>query len=279
MDNLINQVKRSKNLALVTPFRDQHTKLPSILELIMLAKNRNPSLLELPVTITYAIRKSPTKIKVSTKYLNATTEPLTQKPSRIIRNEDEVVRKIKEKAALWTEVLRIAWLELEDVGKELSRLERRFGTKNEDRGERFQNFGSAVVDGGSSEKCLVPPSDQKKHPWFPRIRFRAVDFAELEFDEQVAVAQQTDIFVGTHGAHFIHLLYLRKAPVAAAIELQPPKRSSSNLQFRNLAMGIGHIYSRIPVANNLIADKEAVYDVILRAAAAVFRQRLQKLKD
>ncbi|KAJ3114996.1 hypothetical protein HDU96_001347 [Phlyctochytrium bullatum] len=54
-----------------------------------------------------------------------------------------------------------------------------------------------------------------------RAAFRAVDFATLSFQDQLAVAQDTDVFVGPHGAVFAHLMYLRRveeAPGAPAFD-------------------------------------------------------------
>ncbi|KAJ3388108.1 hypothetical protein HDU84_000268 [Entophlyctis sp. JEL0112] len=68
-----------------------------------------------------------------------------------------------------------------------------------------------------------------------KVVFRAVDFAALSFDDQVAIAHGTDVFIGPHGAAFAHLLYLRRLPYAGILELKPPERSSGNFQFHNLA--------------------------------------------
>ncbi|KAI8850034.1 hypothetical protein BC829DRAFT_171249 [Chytridium lagenaria] len=45
--------------------------------------------------------------------------------------------------------------------------------------------------------------------WNVQYIFNAVDFATLSFEEQVAMAQNTDVLVAPHGAVFVHLLYLR----------------------------------------------------------------------
>ncbi|KAJ3110380.1 hypothetical protein HK100_003057 [Physocladia obscura] len=75
--------------------------------------------------------------------------------------------------------------------------------------------------------------------------FRAVDFAGLSFEDQIAVAQGTDVFVGPHGAVFAYLLYLRKLPLAAVVEIKPPERTGGNEQFRNLAMRMEHSYASV----------------------------------
>ncbi|KAI8614821.1 hypothetical protein BC830DRAFT_349904 [Chytriomyces sp. MP71] len=77
------------------------------------------------------------------------------------------------------------------------------------------------------------------------VQFRAVDFGSLSFVDQVAISSSTDFFIGTHGAHFAHLLYLRRNPVAGVLELQPPERSKGNHQFENLSLRMGHVYGRV----------------------------------
>ncbi|KAJ3204349.1 hypothetical protein HDU67_009636 [Dinochytrium kinnereticum] len=79
--------------------------------------------------------------------------------------------------------------------------------------------------------------------------FRAVDFATLPIEAQISIAQDTDVFVGPHGAVFIHLLYLRREPVAGVMELQPPERAHGNEQFRNMAARMGHRYRRMLIGN------------------------------
>ncbi|KAJ3073374.1 hypothetical protein HDU99_001977, partial [Rhizoclosmatium hyalinum] len=60
------------------------------------------------------------------------------------------------------------------------------------------------------------------------VEFRAIDFATLSFDDQIAIAQGTDVFIGPHGAVFAYLMYLRKMPVAGVVELKPPERGFAN---------------------------------------------------
>ncbi|KAI8614822.1 hypothetical protein BC830DRAFT_1169098 [Chytriomyces sp. MP71] len=78
-----------------------------------------------------------------------------------------------------------------------------------------------------------------------KAQFRVVDFATLSFVDQVAVSSSTDFFIGTHGAHFAHLIYLRRQPRAGVLELQPPERSMGNYQFENLSLRLGHIYESV----------------------------------
>ncbi|KAJ1569272.1 hypothetical protein HK405_007419 [Cladochytrium tenue] len=97
----------------------------------------------------------------------------------------------------------------------------------------------APPDGGKAPRQLPPPA--------PRVEVRAVDFAELPIEEQMGVAQGTDLFVGPHGAVFAHLLYLRTAPVAGVLELKPPQRRGGNYQFMNLASMLRHRYRDVPI--------------------------------
>ncbi|KAJ3091360.1 hypothetical protein HDU96_003087 [Phlyctochytrium bullatum] len=92
--------------------------------------------------------------------------------------------------------------------------------------------------------------------------FRAVDFAKLSWEAQMAIAADTDVLVAPHGAVLIHTLYLRRfgtpAPgvggteetVEAArgaggvVELVTAERAVGNFQFRNLAGRVGVAYAR-----------------------------------
>ncbi|KAI8850027.1 hypothetical protein BC829DRAFT_390240 [Chytridium lagenaria] len=92
---------------------------------------------------------------------------------------------------------------------------------------------------------LIDYLEQVVTSWSPMERlFRAVDFATLSVEAQISIAQDTDVFIGPHGAVFIYLLYLRREPVAGVFELQPPERSLGNEQFMNMASRMGHRYRR-----------------------------------
>ncbi|KAJ3095482.1 hypothetical protein HK100_005826, partial [Physocladia obscura] len=82
-----------------------------------------------------------------------------------------------------------------------------------------------------------------------KVEFRAIDFAQLSFDDQIAAAHTTDLWIGPHGAAFAHLLYLRRMPFAAVLELKPPERGSSNMQFHNLAMKMNNMFSFVNIGN------------------------------
>ncbi|KAJ3019739.1 UNVERIFIED_CONTAM: hypothetical protein HDU68_010519 [Siphonaria sp. JEL0065] len=72
------------------------------------------------------------------------------------------------------------------------------------------------------------------------VEFRTVDFAAVSFDDQMAIAHTTDVFVGPHGASFAWILYLRRLPVAGVLELKPPERGAGNQQFQNMAKRFGY---------------------------------------
>ncbi|KAI8618014.1 hypothetical protein BC830DRAFT_1079510 [Chytriomyces sp. MP71] len=72
-----------------------------------------------------------------------------------------------------------------------------------------------------------------------RIQFCTVDFAKLSFEEQVALAQDTDCWIVAHGAGFSHLLYLRRRSQAAVLELKRPERRGGESSVWNLASNGG----------------------------------------
>ncbi|ORY29244.1 hypothetical protein BCR33DRAFT_393518 [Rhizoclosmatium globosum] len=87
------------------------------------------------------------------------------------------------------------------------------------------------------------------------VEFRAIDFATLSFDDQIAIAQGTDVFIGPHGAVFAYLMYLRKMPVAGVVELKPPERGYANQQFHNMAKRMGHVYDDSPIGS-AVSEKQ-----------------------
>ncbi|KAI8613980.1 hypothetical protein BC830DRAFT_1169794 [Chytriomyces sp. MP71] len=107
------------------------------------------------------------------------------------------------------------------------------------------------------------------------VEFRAVDFAKLPFEEQIAVAQGTDYFIGAHGAAFIHLLYLRRAPRSTVLELKPPERASLNFQFHNLAHRMGHGYEEVKYG----FSRASAGSLDAEALEAVATKVAQQLRD
>ncbi|KAJ3142597.1 hypothetical protein HK101_003270, partial [Irineochytrium annulatum] len=116
------------------------------------------------------------------------------------------------------------------------------------------------------------------------VEFRAVDFATMGIVEQVAVAQDTDVLVGPHGASFIHMLYGRRWPVGGVVELQPPERSAANFQFRNLAYALNHRFKVLQIGSRRVSNiREVVRTVkevsheVQRARRAMYEARAQGL--
>ncbi|KAJ3211020.1 hypothetical protein HDU67_004822 [Dinochytrium kinnereticum] len=91
-----------------------------------------------------------------------------------------------------------------------------------------------------------------------RTHFRAVDFATLPIESQISIAQDTDLFIGPHGAVFVHLFYLRREPNAAVVELQPPERASGNYQFENMARRMGYNYTRVGIGRKVEKMQEVL---------------------
>lgn len=76
---------------------------------------------------------------------------------------------------------------------------------------------------------------QKK---YPEITFNLVDFAKISLIEQIKVATETDILVGTIGAGMTHILFLPQESSVA--EFMPP--NMVYMGFRNLAKMMGFTY-------------------------------------
>lgn len=73
---------------------------------------------------------------------------------------------------------------------------------------------------------------------YPKSNITVADFATLSLEEQLNLVQQTDVFVGHHGAAMTHTLFLN--PEAAVVEIYPPVFPSRG--FRSLARmrGLSH---------------------------------------
>ncbi|KAI8614820.1 hypothetical protein BC830DRAFT_349921 [Chytriomyces sp. MP71] len=113
-----------------------------------------------------------------------------------------------------------------------------------------------------------------------QVDFRAIDFATLSFEEQLAIAHGTDFFIGPHGAVFAHLLYLRQMPMAAVLELKPPERGNGNQQFHNLAVKMGNLYQAAPISSTLIDDKQMkfIMEIVQEMLDQLQAARLNSLK-
>ena len=71
-----------------------------------------------------------------------------------------------------------------------------------------------------------------------RIRFRAVDMAEMSIAEQLGIVSTTDILIGVHGAGLTHIFFT--PPEAILIEIHPRYRRGRH--FRNAARLAGRTY-------------------------------------
>ncbi|KAJ3094688.1 hypothetical protein HDU97_007708 [Phlyctochytrium planicorne] len=113
----------------------------------------------------------------------------------------------------------------------------------------------------SDQATIISHLQQTVESWKPppkthitHATFTAVDFATLPIEEQVKLAETTDVFIAPHGAVFIHTLYLRNTPLSGILEIQPPERSVANHQFRNLATRLGRNYKRLSVGHGLLPE-------------------------
>lgn len=79
------------------------------------------------------------------------------------------------------------------------------------------------------------------------IRVQSVDFAAIPFAEQLAVAQQTNVLVGVHGAGLTHGIFL--PPRSAMVEILPPNLNHKG--FRNVAALLGHAYFSVHASQSV----------------------------
>lgn len=77
---------------------------------------------------------------------------------------------------------------------------------------------------------------------YPKSRVNVVDFASITIEEQIRLAQSTDILVGHHGAAMAHIVFM--APESTAVEILP--RYFDQHGFRAIAAmgGVGYIAGR-----------------------------------
>ncbi|KAI9339184.1 hypothetical protein DFJ73DRAFT_948462 [Zopfochytrium polystomum] len=181
------------------------------------------------LTITYAIRGSagsPFPLAGPLRDMGPPLSPATPLApldpiSRQIDNQNDVIHALARAAREWTEAALPA-----------------------------TSFGGA---GNETQPAPAPP---RPLPPRPAVEFRAVDFAQLSIEDQIGIAQGTDLFMGPHGAVFIHMLYLRLAPIAAVLEMQPPERRGGNFQFRNVCHMLRHRYTDQPIGSKIVSDRE-----------------------
>ena len=91
---------------------------------------------------------------------------------------------------------------------------------------------------------------------YPGIDVQEVDFGAMSFAEQLAVAQDTDVLVGVHGAGLTHTMFLREQSTAV-VEIQPTDMGNAYMGFRNLANMRGISYFRTEATPVEVVTAEA----------------------
>lgn len=86
----------------------------------------------------------------------------------------------------------------------------------------------------------------------------ALDYADLDFDQQVNVSRATDVLVGMHGAGLIQALFL--PPYGGLFEFFCPDRPSSNIRYKELSKRVALAYASysIPGDDNVVPLGHAV---------------------
>ncbi|RUS13265.1 hypothetical protein BC937DRAFT_95607 [Endogone sp. FLAS-F59071] len=109
--------------------------------------------------------------------------------------------------------------------------------------------------------------NQVRRPYLLRV----VDFGTIPtMREQIAIARESDILLGPHGAALVYSIYL--PPHGCLIELQHPSRRN-NFQFRNILALTGRDYSVYPVVDPLRNIQE-IADSVAVAVAKVLERRI-----
>ena len=98
-----------------------------------------------------------------------------------------------------------------------------------------RNIGRILANEAEIITSLQQLANSKK------IRFLAVDLAELTMREQLEITSATDILIGVHGAGLSHSIFLQ--PEAILIEIHPLYRQHRH--FRNAARLSGKLYMPI----------------------------------
>jgi capsular polysaccharide biosynthesis protein len=114
----------------------------------------------------------------------------------------------------------------------------------------------------------------RQHGPAVRIEIRAVEFGKLPFHAQIALAGETDILVGMHGAALVHSLYLARRPRGMLIELKPASRRTGNYQFHNLAGTQGHDYVEYDAMRRVDdRDMNAIADFVREGVVRILGAR------
>ncbi|KAL4811605.1 hypothetical protein BDW67DRAFT_171593 [Aspergillus spinulosporus] len=85
----------------------------------------------------------------------------------------------------------------------------------------------------------------------PHVKIQSIDFATISFAEQLAIAQQTDVLVGVHGAGLTHGIFL--PPRSAIVEILPPGLNHKG--FRNVAGLLDHSYFSVHASESRPQNK------------------------
>ncbi|KAJ3306201.1 hypothetical protein HDU76_004880 [Blyttiomyces sp. JEL0837] len=227
-----------------------------------------------PVVITYAIRKAGTKGSVK-ELIDTRLESVLKEG-----NGNETLVDVEERGG-WSnrKPVRVTKSNQQQQQQQQQQKEKvQLFRTIENEPEVIESFRTQIrdwIDETYDHFSFIRKYNQspQQRKYFPRFTFRAVDFATLTFEEQVAVAQETDVLIGPHGAVFGYEIYLRRAPVAGVVELQPPTRSVGNNQFRNLAYSLGHRYIRVPIEDRRITYPQLIESYFRHIVLEVYRIR------
>ena len=77
---------------------------------------------------------------------------------------------------------------------------------------------------------------------YPRSPINVVDFASITFEEQIKLAQSTDILVGHHGAAMTHIMFM--AAGATAVEILPRHFDQHVFRSEAAMCGVNYIARR-----------------------------------
>gem|GEM_PF-5821305 len=109
-------------------------------------------------------------------------------------------------------------------------------------------------------RCLAEDIERsmiEKISALPNVQFKAVDFAQISFHEQIHIVGNTDMLIGVHGNGLSHILFLPST--ACAIEIFPP--GAHHLDYHVFADVRGIDYFGILYRENVFIDKERAYQI------------------
>ncbi|KAJ1323640.1 glycosyltransferase 61 family protein [Microdochium nivale] len=108
------------------------------------------------------------------------------------------------------------------------------------------------------------------------VHIQAVDFATLSFREQIALARETDVLVGVHGAGLTHTLFMRQ-DMGALVEIFPEGFELRCFRAMARDRGLGYYKMHVPVVEkkedfhveDVIVAKEKFVEVLEHAVKAL----------